>query len=328
MQYSKAERDGGLGVRPDAFRVLSSLLLRGTIGDLPTSHGTPERASLLERRGSRGPEPGEHERLFEQVPPVASVFLEVDGSAGGDVSATMARRLRAAGLPEAVGTPPDHLGHELALLASLMEQDRARIDTPGDEPGPDDRPGQLLAFLDGHLLWWLPPLVSTLLRHASPYWCEVSEAILHLVVEQRCALVGNHAPVAQVPWNLMGLPPDPLEDPRVGVREIAIFLVHPVRSGLYLSDDETRALAHKHRRPEGGPPSQILESALHSAVAYGGIETICERLRIIASDTIRSLTEARLEKGVDGGFLDPWLRRLDRTRGMLARMRSGEGPFL
>ena len=326
MPYSRAEEDRGAGVRPEAFRVLSSLILRGTIGDLPTSRAPPELVDLLGDRRNQG-EPEAHERLFDQVPPVASVFLEVDGGAGGDVSAAMARRLRAAGLGEPGSTPPDHLGHELALLARLMEEDGARLDTPGGEPGPDDGPEEVLAFLDGHLLWWLPSVVSTLLRHASPYWCEVSESILHLVVEQRCALVGNHAPVAQVPWNLMGLPPDPLEDPTVGIREIAIFLVHPVRSGFYLSDAETRALAQKHRRPEGGLPSQILESALHSAVAYGGIETICERLQIIASDTIHSLTESRRAAGVDGGFLDPWLRRLDRTRAMLARMRSGEGPL-
>ena len=124
----------------------------------------------------------------------------------------------------------------------------------------------------------------------------------------------------------MGLPPDPLSDPRVGLRAIAIFLTHPVRSGLYLSDADARSLAHRHRVPPGGRPAQILESALHSAVAYGGIEATCERLEAIAAEAAGILVQVRDVDGLHESFLTPWLQRLDQTRTMLARMGSGEGP--
>lgn len=322
MLYSERGQEPRSGVRPEAFEVLSNLLLHGVLGSSGSSGVIPEVVAHLAESEDTTALGREHERLFDQVPPFASVFLEVDGSVGGDVGRAMARRLRAAGLSETADTPPDHVGNELALLARLIESGGARQGADRADGAPDE----VLTFLDGHLLWWTPALVATLLRHGSPYWCRVAESLLHLGAEQRCALVGDRAPGRQAPWNLMGLPPDPLDDPRTGLRAIAVFLSHPVRSGLYLSEAEAHSLAHHHRIPPGGRPAQILESALHSAVAYGGLETTCERLETITVDTTRVLMDAHSVNGLHQAFLAPWLLRLDRTRRMLARMRSGEGP--
>jgi hypothetical protein len=241
------------------------------------------------------------------------------------VSAGLGRRLTAAGLDVPADEPPDHLGRELELLAGLV--DRARLGRAPGGDGAGEEPDEILGFLDGHVLWWLPALTPAIERHASPFWCQVSGLTLDRVLEHRRALAGEAAPTIPAPWNLMGLPRDPLDDPRADLRELAVFLMLPVRSGLYLSEADVRALGRSGALP-GGPVSRprILETLFHSAVAHQELDAVAEGLRAILSGVREAMEGLVAGRGLPEAFAEPWLRRLGRTDLMLVRMARGEGP--
>lgn len=310
------------GARRQAYHLLSDLYLRGIASeDLPLLRDVPELARHLPDPFDADEAAAERHRLVSrEVLPYASVFLEADGVLGGDVSAAVERRFRSVGLQVPSSEPADHLGRELELLAAL---ERAR---PEGGPGEGEEDA-VLGFLDGHLLWWLPPLVPALRRHADAFWRTVADLTLELVLDHRRTLAGDAPPTHPPPWNLQGLPRDPLDDPTVDLREVATFLMLPARSGVYLGEADARALGRSRRLPGGfGGRVRILETVFHSAVAYGAMEDVADGLGALVAD-VRDTFETMAERGLPADFVAPWLRRMEQTAGMLARMRRGEGPL-
>lgn len=305
-------RDTG-DVRARAYRLLSRLYLRG-IGpaDLPLLEEVPDLAGLLPDPFDADEAAAEHQRLLQrEVLPFASVFLETDGALGGDVSAAVGRRFEAAGRSRPTSEAPDHLGRELELVAALGE-------------GAAD---EVVAFLDGHLLWWLPSLTPALRRNAGPLWRTVADLTLDLVLDDRSERAGEAPPDRPPPWSLRGPPRDPLDDPTVDLREIATFLMLPARSGLYLSEADARGLGRARRLPGGfGSRARVLETVFHSAVAYDGMVDVAGGLRSLVDD-VKGDLEGMVARGLPSELLRPWTSRLERTSAMLARMAEGEGPL-
>jgi hypothetical protein len=325
MPHAGAANRGTQRVRPEAYRILSQLYLGGLAGPEPsTLWVAPEFRPLAARVETEAPEA---ERRFpENVPLVASAFLEVDGQGGGDISATLVRRFASVAIEPSARELPDHLGNELALLAALT--DRAPAEPP--DGGRGGQPDEVLGFLDGHVLWWLPALAAAVGRLGSPFWREAAELTLRLTVDHRRSLAGERLPTARPPWTLMGLRPDPLDDPTVGLREISIFLTHPARSGLHLSEADALASGDAHARPPThGPdnPAGVLETVFHFAAAHHRLDEVVSTLRGVVADVFGFMEEAVDGCGLPAGFVAPWIRRLDQTDAMLVRMARGEGPF-
>lgn len=253
----------------------------------------------------------EHHRLFElQVLPYASVFLEVDAHLGGDVTASVERQLVDAGLPRPASEPADHLGRELQLMAAL-----ARLPTPDDA----------LGFLDGHLLWWLPGFVAALGRNGDPFWRAVGHLTLDLVIDHRQELLrecgGETSAGPTVPWNLTGVEPSPLEDTKVGLREIAAFVMLPARSGLYLSEADVRAVGKEESLPGGfGGRVLVLETLFRSAAAYGALEAVLGGLSGYVREVRGMLGALADGERIPETFVTPWTRRLHLTERMLEEM--------
>lgn len=307
------------GVRPRAYRLLSRLYLRGiSAGDLPLLADVPDLAPHLPEPFEPDEAAAEHQRLLQrEVLPYASVFLEADGSLGGDVSASVGRRFDAAGLERPASEPPDHVGRELELLAALAER-------PDGDPA--EGGGGTLDLIEGHVLWWVPALVPALRRNADAFWGTAARLTLALVVDHRAALADDAAPHRAPPWNLQGIPRDPLDDPTVDLREVATFLMLPSRSGLYLSEADARSLGRSDRLPGGfGSRARVLETVFHSAVAYDAMPDVAEALHRVVDEVGRALG-AMEDDGLPAGFAEPWLRRLEQTEAVLERMRAGQGP--
>jgi hypothetical protein len=127
----------------------------------------------------------------------------------------------------------------------------------------------------------------------------------------------------------MGLPPDPIDDPTVGIREISVFLTHPVRSGLWVSESDARSLGESGvRAPTDRPgnPARILETVFHFALAHHRLDGVVGGLRGMLADVLDFMGEAVAGWGLHSAFAIPWQRRLDQTDAMLVRMARGEGP--
>lgn len=316
-------------MRAQAYGLLSRLYLHGvTAREVPLLREVPDLAEYLALPHDPEGSAVEHQRLFErEVLPYGSVFLEADGNLGGDVTAALGRRFAAVGMPVPESEPPDHLGQELALLAELASREDESPPGPGASDEPDAEERTALGLLDGHLLWWLPALLPAVQRHGLSFWSAVADLTLELALDHRRALVGDSPPEAPPPWNLRGAPRDPLDDPTVDLREVATFLTLPVRSGLYLSEADARALGRSRRLPGGfGTRARVLETVFHSAVAYDGMDDVIHGFRTILTG-VRVAMEAMVSgPGLPRAFVDPWLRRLEGTDSLLARMARGEGP--
>ncbi|MGD2069451.1 MAG: molecular chaperone TorD family protein, partial [Gemmatimonadota bacterium] len=295
------------------WRLLSALYLHGPVGDvLPALRAVPPLADALPDPFDRDEADAEHHRLFGlEVFPYASVFLERDGALGGRVRDAVARIGGDAGAPgRDAGVEPDHLGHELRLLALLTER--------RDEDA-------VSRLLQGHLLWWLPVFVHSALRHAGSFWT----AVLRLTLEAALDQVGTGAPVAGDSPSAAGgpgSPPhppgalgDPVEDPtsrrETGVAELARYLVTPARSGLFLSLGDARALGRASDVPGGfGRRERVVATLLRSAAAYG-------RLGRVSSDlTAMADAQAAFVVRIPRSYREPWLARLERLRSVLGRL--------
>lgn len=299
-------------VRARGWRLLSSLYLQGPAGDvLPALRAVPPLADALPDPFDRDEADAEHHRLFGlEVFPYASVFLEREGALGGAVRDGVARIAGKAGAPgRDAGVEPDHLGHELGLLALLTErEDREAVSR----------------LLEGHLLWWLPLFVHSALRRAGTFWAAVLRLTLEAALDQ--AGVGTPSPDGSATpvggTASPAVPPGALGD-SVGTEphldasptELARYLVTPVRSGLFLSLGDARALGRAAEVPGGfGRRERVVATLLRSAAAY-------DRLGRVTADLATMVdAQAAFLVRVPEPYRGPWLARLDRLRRVLERL--------
>jgi TorA maturation chaperone TorD len=161
---------------------------------LPYIEALPALAGRLPPR----PDPDElaaaHYRLFGlNVFPYESVFLDPSGLLGGRVSAQVAARYDADGYRPAADVAPDHVGHQLGLLAHLAaaeadawEDGRAQI--------AQEMQQRQQSFLAGHLARWLPPLLAALEAQDDAFY----RATAALTWE----LAGDHTREEPASWSL------------------------------------------------------------------------------------------------------------------------------
>lgn len=260
----------------------------------------------------------DHHQLFAfNVFPYEAVFLDDSGLLGGAVTDAVRRRYQQAGYHvDATASSPDHIGHELGLLAFL---------SAAEADAHEDREQQHVhrlrrhqsEFLEHHLLRWLPPLTLALRDHQLPFYARVGQMTLQLVQEQMADLHGS-APRTPEP-----LPPapQPLQDSESGLSEIAAFLVTPLHSGLYLSRETIGALARELDLPRGfGSRKQLLLNTLRSAAQYERLDAVLDALQALAAEWADGL--ASVASGPSAPFVAVWQERVVATRNMLREMQA------
>lgn len=260
----------------------------------------------------------DHQHLFGfNIFPYECVFLDPSGQLGGDVTTSAIRDYRKIGFDvgSAVGSP-DHIGHELALLAFLDQAEtRARE---------ENHPSQVAlmqdyqrSFLDRHILRWLPPLVLAIRDQIQPFYSALATMTLETVVAHRTFLAG--APIAS-----FNLPESKvlLEDEKTGLKEIVAYLLTPAFSGIYLSRDDIGRLARGHSIPRGfGERHQMLASLLRSAANYADLGQVLSSLQeLVIAREISYQEMATSAKPILAAAT--WKKRASATAGMITQMRS------
>ena len=293
-------------VRARGWRLLAALYRDGVTEELlPALSGVPALAARLPSPFDADEAAAEHHRLFSlEVFPCASVFLERDGVLGGPVADGVARAFRRAGLPRPEGAePPDHLGHQLDLLAALTDR--------GDATG-------VAELLEGHLLWWLPPFTHSLGRVAGPFWQAVAGLTLDAALDQAAPAWAGGAPLGAAPPGALALPPEnPLDERDAGLSRLARHLVMPARGGLYLARTDIRRLGRARELPGGfGRRELLLTNVLRAAAGYGELPGVVDDLTALAEGQREAL--GRLPRA----YREPWEARLDRSVEMLAGLGS------
>lgn len=253
-----------------------------------------------------------HQALSLEVFPFESVFLDPEGLLEGPSAAEVLQAYRAAGFqPDTRSLAADHVGLELAFLAHLSaaESDALRDDA---DPQVQVVRAHTTAFLDAHLLRWLPALVVALEQQASSPWLtRLAHLALELVVSHRTAL-GS--------WGeLMPLPPAELDldDAETRLRDIVRHLVHPAQAGLFLSRAGIGRIAQSLSLPGGfGPRERMLEQVVFTAVDHQATERL-----FAAIDEAAGAFDAGLrELETVGADVSPWRTQLAGTRRILAKI--------
>jgi putative dimethyl sulfoxide reductase chaperone len=286
-----ARESGGLTAgelalaRSRSYALLADLFLQGlTAGSLAYLQTIPDIAAVLPADFDQDEAAADHYQLFGfNVFPYESIFLDPAGLLGGSITDEVVGSYSQAGFAigpagnQAAGESPDHLGHELRLMAFLgaAEADAWDDGLPAEAAR---MAGQQRAFLDQHLLQWLPPFVLAVEQQDQPLYGRLARLALDLASAHRQELGGRAGAAAARPPA-----PDLLADEKTGLREIAAYLLTPPYSGLYLSREDIGRLARAHHLPRGfGDRSQILLNLLRAAADYDRVGEVLADLAGLA----------------------------------------------
>ncbi|MCS6827333.1 MAG: molecular chaperone TorD family protein [Caldilinea sp.] len=286
-----------------------------------------------------------HTLFGMNVFPYQSVFLDPDGLLGGAETDRVRAGYRRMGfIVDEANEPADHLAHELDALAFLCQaeaeaQEDNRLDIAAHVQ-------QLQAnFLDEHLLRWLPAFAAAVQRQAAPFYAELVELTLALVVERRRSLEPSGfvaRPALDVKMTLMlrshpngvgnVLTPAPsdappaqrverlLADPQTDLDAIVAFLLTPAYSGLYLSRHDIGSLGRATETPHGfGGRRQMLRTFLRSAAEFDRFDAALAALHSLVDDTVQTLRRCA-DETASLPIIQPWLERLSATAWLLERL--------
>ncbi|MCB9778655.1 MAG: molecular chaperone TorD family protein [Alphaproteobacteria bacterium] len=256
----------------------------------------------------------QHQRLsWGEVFPFESAMLHADGLIGGDVVGEVRDARGAAGLGPPRELEVDHLAEELRLLAFLAA---AEADALRDGVDPSHVRRHVLAFLDQHLLRWLPTLVATVegVPDAGLYAGSV-RLVLELVLDWRSEFSARPAA-----WQL---PPadNLLDDERTGLKRISQRLCVPALAGGMLTAPVLRWIGRDLDLPGGfGKRWQVLESILAAAAHYSAVPQALDALEheLDRWEAVHQRVDQDLPE-----HAGPWRARIAGTRQMLAQLRAG-----
>ncbi len=260
------------------YELLRALFLHGLTPDL-----LPQVTTIAELRAALPPHYAADEAAAAyqttfgfNVFPYQSIFLDPAVLLGGAESAAIRQFYAAAGYaPDLSMGEPDHIGHELGLLAHLCGAEADALEDGQPRAAEEARTLQQ-RFLDENLLWWLPCFAAALQRQPDPFYAALADVTLALVTAHRAALPAAAArAVPRLPTCSQ-----PLDDPETGLREIAGFLATPVCSGIYLSRDDIAALARAASLPRGfGDRRLLLTNLLRAAAEFTSLPAVVTGLR-------------------------------------------------
>ena len=257
-----------------------------------------------------------HQLFSYDVHPYASVMMDDEGRVGGRVSAAIHHFYQKAGYaPDLRSEPADHLGHALGFLGYL---DGEEADAADDDVLSGDIQAARTVFVDQIMRWWWPPLMVALQRTGREPYASMTTWLTALFTEMAD---GFSAPMATDTPPFPSAP-HPLEDPSAGLRDIAAHLLVPVYTGLVLTRQDIRRLAHQFEAPSGfGTTTDQLENLLRSAFRFDTGDALLSALHQWLDEAEREYVElgSHSRFGAPAAF---WQERVHGTRAMLATITS------
>ena len=260
------------------YELLGQLYLEGvTAVTLPTIQLIPSLAQTITGTFDTDEAAAAHQTLLGfNVFPYESIFLDSSGLLGGAATDGVLDSYQTAGFQvKNDSTSPDHIGHELHLLAHLCA---AEADAWQDNlAAMAERMRRLQReFLQNHLLRWLVPFVVAVKAEQRPFYAALADLTLTFVADhfQEIGLFEK--------TQFLPAAPSLLENEKTGLKEIAAFLTTPPDSGFYLSRDSIAQLARTQNIPRGfGDRTQMLANLLRGAAQFEALPTLIENLQTV-----------------------------------------------
>jgi len=305
--------------RHKTYSLISRLLTHGlTERDLEAVRQIDVLARHLPAPFDPDESAADHQHIFGfNVFPYESVFLDPSGQLGGVVTSTTIRDYKQAGfeIDSAAGSP-DHIGQQLAYLAFLSKaQDKAREEN--NQMQLELMREYQRAFLDTHILCWLPPLVLSIKNQNTPFYSSLADFTVATVVKHR---MSQDRP-AGAAFNLPQ-PPNLFDQEGTGLKEIVAYLLTSVYSGIYFSRDDIGRLAKDQSVPRGfGDRRQMMLSLIRSVAAYGDTDQVLSSIQHLAN----KWEEAYREMAASSEPMPAaaaWMKRASETANLIELMRS------
>ncbi len=267
--------------RNNSYRIFSRLFDAGVSSEtLPYVRSIPELSMAAAELADPDLAAAVHQRLFGfNVFANESMFLSPEALLGGPVSERVAQFMLQAGFDPGSSENADHVARELALLAFLCdgEADALRHQQTGET---ERMRAMQRAFLDGHLLRWLPGLTFAVRQQEEPFHTALAGLTLELALDHRADL-GDDLLNPGAPLSLPAAP-DPLASERAGLRDVAAFLLTTAYSGLYLSRDDISRLGRQRNLPTGfGSRRIMLTNLLRSAAEFDALPPLLSDIQIL-----------------------------------------------
>ena len=309
--------------RSRAYALLSHLYLRGLTPDvLPQVATIDEFRAALPAACDPDLAAAAHTQLFGfNVFPYQSVFLDPACLLGGAEGNRVARCYAEAGYRVAVATTePDHIGHELGLLAFLCGAEADALQDGQVRAAQHTRRLQQ-AFLDEHLLWWLPVFVVAVRGQQDAFYAAVADMTQALVIAHRLELgEGNVAHRPAAPARLPAVA-DLLDAPDAGLKEVADFLATPVSAGVYLSRDDIARLSRACALPRGfGDRRQMLTNLLRAAAEFDSVGAATNALLALTGEYASAYARFAACGAVFAPIGQAWHARTVALQAMVARI--------
>lgn len=303
--------------RHHTYTLLSRLYLEGLVADLlPYVQALPALAEQLapdlDLADAAAEAAATHYRLFGlNVFPYESVFLDPAGLLGGTLSNQVARRYEADGYRPGPDVAPDHIGHELGLLAHLCAAEADALED-GQRQLAQHLQQRQQTFLTQHLTRWLPPFLVALGRQENRFY----RALARLTWE----VAGDHLQEEPATWSLPPRP-DLLADEKTGLRQIASTLLAPPLSGFFLDRDQVSRLARDQSLPRGfGDRQQMLLNLLRSAAQYEQFPALLATLQTVITGWQEAYAGQARAVPTLATAVAVWRDRLEATGRMLDRL--------
>lgn len=320
----RMNRANTASARAHTYLLLSRLYLEGVTDDLlPYIAEIPELAAAAPRPFDRDQAAAAHYQIFtHDIFPYESIFRDPSGLLGGDYADQVRATYKNAGIRITVDC--DHIGHELTYLAALCSAESSKLSSPNDDAAGHFE--QLQAtFLGEHLLYWLPPLVTSMHYADQPFYGTVGQLTQGIIYDHLLTLTHtNLLDRLSIP-DASNIPdiPDILQNDQTSLKQIAGFLITAPYSGLYLSRNTISDLARSHELPRGfGSRQQMLSNLFHTAAQYDLVPDVLQDLAAHAGSwgnyyksQMADFTEMR-------EWIGPWLKRANGTADLLSKMRA------
>ncbi len=302
--------------RSGAYLLLADLLAEGPRPELLRA---AEASSLLApvARADLDELAADHQHVFGFcAPPLEGLLLDPEGNAGGLGAERVAETYTTLGYePDPTREEPEHLATQLRALALLCGAEADALED-GRAPLAAAMRDQQRHLLDAHLLRWVPLFVATVQRIGRPF---PTALVTQLDVSLRHHRDGLGA-VEPPTWQLAE--PLDLDDPEVGLREIARYLTTPARAGVFLSRHDLTELGRALRLPRGfGGRTRMMHQLLTAAARFDGLGALAASMEALVARSDAAIAPW-------GVAVAPWRARSRQTGVLLARLGSaalGEG---
>lgn len=321
--------DSAALARERTYRLFSQLFLRGLSSSLlPLVRSVPglAEAAAGHYTSEADVEPdvaaADHHRLFRfNLFPFQSIFLDPSGLLGGAESDRVRQSYRQSGYTIKDDAGPDHVGHELGLLAFLCGAERDAWED-GEEAVVREMRQRQREFLQEHLLPWIFPLALAVRQQGNDFYASLADLTLELVYDHAVAL-GRDGGLPTAEEGRLPEPPPLLEESETGLKDIASYLTTTPYAGLFLTRDAIGRLGRALEIPRGfGDRQQTLVNLMRSAAQYDAFPSLLQALQDVAGEWAAAYERREEAMPALAPFCRPWRARVEKTAHLLDDMHS------